>query len=184
MLTYIKLVYSSKRCQPHQTLSSNSVDEQVFTREHRLAQTLRLSVLRDLAGTGQESIFADRPLLSAIHGKRDDVAKQIRGERDFTRPRIRRLGHLTSSEELLHGELDLACKLDCASHVHHSTGFGAHRATLLEVDVQDGIGVAVGDAVAATLEGADVCLSWWMAGLALRLARSWWLLVAWLSVSW
>ena len=86
----------------------------------------------------------------------DDVAKESGSEGDTSGSSVGGLGHLATSEELLHGELDLASQLDVAGHVDHGSRLGAHGGALLEGDIEDGIGVTVGDTVAATRELAVV----------------------------
>lgn len=86
----------------------------------------------------------------------DDVAEEGRANGDAPRPDVGGLGQVAPRDELLHGELDLALQLDGAGHVDHGARLGLDRGTLLEGQGEDGVGVAVADAVGAAGEGAIV----------------------------
>lgn len=88
--------------------------------------------------------------------ERDDVAHERGAKGKSSWAGICRLGQSAAGEELLHGELDVSLELDRAGHVYHGAGLGAHGAAGLEVYIENGIGVAVGDAVGAAVELAAV----------------------------
>lgn len=156
--TYIKAVDGAKARQPEDALPQDAVDKQILAGEERLAEALRLGLLAHLGGAREEGILAHEPVLAPIDMQRDDVAKERRPQGHAPGPRVRRLGHAAARDELLHGELHLARQLHRARHVDHGSGLGAHRGALLQADVEDGVGVAVADAVGAAGEAAAVTL--------------------------
>jgi len=152
----IDSVHGTEACQPHDALAYHVVDEEILAAEESLADALGLGLLGDFRSASEEGIPADNPGRTAIDVESDDIAKEGGSESHTSRSVVGRLGHLAASKELLHGELDLTGQLDVSRHVNHGSRLGAHIGALLEGDVEDCVGIAVSDAVAAAGELAIV----------------------------
>ena len=63
---------------------------------------------------------------------------------------------LAARDQLLHAELHRALERDGGRHGDHGAGPRGHGAAHGELDGEDGVGVAVRDAVGAAVERADV----------------------------
>lgn len=114
-------------------------------------------------------MFAHRPGGSAVNMQGDDVPHERGAKGQSSRAGVGRLGHAAAGEELLHGELDVALELDGAGHVYHGAGLGTDVASRLEVHVEDGIGVTMGNVVVAAGKGAAVGRSFLLLRLRLLL---------------
>lgn len=150
--TYVQTIHGPKTRQPKQTLAAHSIHKQVLAGKHGLADSLRLGLHGHVGGTGEKSVLAHGPGRAAVDVQGDDVAHERGAEGQPSRACVGRFRHPAARKELLHGELDVALELDGAGHVYHGAGLGAHGAAGLEVHVEDGIGVAVSDVVAAAGE--------------------------------
>lgn len=154
--TYISSRDSAKRTHPHQTCPGDAIHEQIFTTEEGLPQPLRLGLLVDIHGGGQERILAHVPNRVPVEMQRRDVAQHDRRQRQRTRTRVHRLEHGSAREHLPHTELGLALKPYGPGHLDHGTRSRLDGAAVGEGDAEDRIGIPVRDLVAAPAEGPAV----------------------------
>jgi len=141
---------------PQYTSSAELAHKQTFTREHGLAEALRLVILGHARRAREESVFAGTPRLLARHANIRDIAERERRQKQFTRARVRRHRHLAAGDELLHAELDGALERHGGRHGDHAAGLDFERTADGQLDGNDGVAVAVADTVAAAVERADV----------------------------
>lgn len=153
-VAYIDPVNGPKTLQPHQPVPGDVVHEQILAAEKCLPKPLGLRLLLHVRRARQERVLAHLPLGGPVDGQGDDVAKQGGAQRDLAVARVRGLGHLAAGEELADAELDVAAQLDGPAHVDHGAGLGLDQPPLGDINGKDGVGVPVGDLVAAAGEGA------------------------------
>lgn len=154
--TYIFADDGAQALDPENARAAELADEESLAGEHRLAEALRLVVFHDTSRTREERILARAPSLLAREADISDIAKRRRGEQQLSRTRESRRRHLAARHELLHAELDRALERHRGRHGDHGAGLGLQRAADGELDRDDGVAVAVADAVAAAVEGAHV----------------------------
>lgn len=141
---------------PQYTSPAELAHEQTFAREHGLAEALRFVVLGHARRAREESVFAGTPRLLARHANIRDIAERERRQKQFTRASVCGHRHLAASDELLHAELDGALEGHGGRHGDHAAGLHFERTADCQLDGDDGVAVAVADAIAAAVESADV----------------------------
>lgn len=75
MKTHVKSVYGTKTCQPYNALTYYTVNKKVLAREQSFADPLGLGVLDYVMSAGDEGIFVNSLILSAVDMQRNDVFK-------------------------------------------------------------------------------------------------------------
>lgn len=154
--TYILPDDGAEARQPQKASPADLVDPQALAAEHGLAEPLPLVLLDDALRAGQVPVVADAPALAARQAQAGDVAQEGRAEQQLPGPREGRVAHLAAGDQLLHAELVRALERDGGAHGDHCSGLGAQRAPHRQLDRQDGVAVAVADAVRPAVEGAHV----------------------------
>lgn len=141
---------------PENTSPGVLADEQTFAGKHGFAETLRLVILLHTSRAGQESVFARAPSLLAGQTDIGNIAKRERCQEKFAWASVRGNRHFAASDELFHAELDGALESHGGRHSDHGAWLDFERATDGQLDGQNGVAVAMADAVAATIESADI----------------------------
>lgn len=159
---------------PQDASTAELADEEAFTREHGLAEALRLVVLDNASRARQESIFTSTPDLLARQSDVGNVAERERSKKELARSSVGGNRHLAASNELLHAEFDCALESHGRRHCDHGAWFGFQRSTDGQLNGHDGVAVAVADAVTSTIECAHVVHRCTRAcEVALRRSASW-----------
>ena len=113
-------------------------------------------VLVDALGGGQVGVVATGPLGGAVEADGGDVAEHGRRKQQLAGTNVVGLAELGAGNHLLDAKLELTAQGHGGGHCNHGAGLGAERAAHGELDSQDGVAVAVADAVAAAIEGANI----------------------------
>lgn len=80
----------------------------------------------------------------------------MRCEQELSGTSVGAVRHLARNEQLLHAEFEATLESDGGRHGDHEARFDGQGTANGELDGDDGVGVAVADAVGAAVEGADV----------------------------
>lgn len=119
--SYIFAENSSKAGNPHDTRTSDFVNEEPLAGEHSFAESLVLHFLSDALSGCHKSILAHVPGLVPCETDTSDVPKERRGEEKLARTGIGGGSHFTASYQFLHRELDVAFKSNGGGHGDHDT---------------------------------------------------------------
>lgn len=141
---------------PENTSSSELTHEESFTGEHGFAEGLRLVVLGHASRASQERVLAGTPSILPREANISDIAKREGSKQQLARTRVSRHGHFTTSDKLLHAEFHSALESHGRRHGDHGARLHFQRTAYSELDGDDGVAVAVGDAVAAAIKSAYI----------------------------
>lgn len=136
--------------------AADLVDEQTLAGEDGLADGLGLVVLRHALRACQKRLLAHGPQVGADEADVGHVAQHVWGDDELARARVDAVCHFPARDQLLHAKLEVALERDGGRHGDHDARLGRQRTAHGQLDRHDGVGVAVADAVRATVEGAHV----------------------------
>lgn len=157
--TYVFPHNGTEARDPYDAAAAHLSDEEAFARQEALCQPLALVILYDSLRCSQECVFAHIPRLLTAQSQICDITKAEWGQQQLTRPNVRTNHHITADKPLLYPKADLAFERDGRRHGEHDAWLGADGTAHGQLDGEYCVGVAVADAVAASIESAHVVLS-------------------------
>lgn len=154
--TYIPPQHGAKTRDPHDPRSTHGISPQSLAAKDRFAYRLALHILDHALGRRKPRIPTHPPGLTPIEAQRNDIAQGMRREQQLPRPGVRRLRDRAACQQFLEVEFDGAGNGDGGGHADHDAGTDDEGAIDGELEGEEGVRAAVGDAVGAAVEGAHV----------------------------
>jgi len=110
---------SAQTREPQNAGSANLICEPALSREHHLAQILRLVIFHHALRACEKSVLADGPGFVATKPESSDIAKAVGRENDFAGTCVMGHCHVPSGNELLHAEFDFTFYGYRGRHCNH-----------------------------------------------------------------
>lgn len=155
-VSYVFADDSAHALNPANAHTPHLVDEQALAGKHGLSQALRLVILCNTLRASHESILTNTPGLRACETDVGDIAQHVRRKQQLPGTGVGTMSQLGTDEELLQRSFHRSLQSHGRRHGDHEPRLNRQGTPDRKLDRNDRVAIAVGDAVRAAVESADV----------------------------